>query len=157
MRTTKETVSSLLIRPGQGESHFIMQPRNIHSRAARSSISPKHNRIVKKPAVKRLWKNKCQLRLVDNVLYYHFLDKRTAEGRLLLVVPANLQAEILRNSHDITSAGHLGVKKTFHKMQQSFIWHKMRRDVQIFVQTCAMCNQNKKSNKRPKAALGHLL
>ena len=36
--------------------------------------------MLKKPAVERFWRNRFKLRLVDDVLYYNFLNKRTADG-----------------------------------------------------------------------------
>ena len=106
------------------------------------------------PAVKRFWRNRSQLRTVDGVLYYSFVEKHTEDEKLLLILPESLKAEVLHTSHDIPSSGHLGAKKTFQKIASRFIWFRMRFDVKLYVETCSKCNQNKKTNMKPKCALG---
>lgn len=52
------------------------------------------------------------------------------------------------------SAGHLGIQKNTLKIRQSFMWHGMTRDIELFVKSCNVCNQNKRANVKAKAALG---
>ena len=120
-----------------------------------SAVEPEQaDLVMQKPAVRRFWRNKVQLRVVNQVLYYSYIDKKTGDERLLLVVPGVMKEEVLRTSHDVPSSGHLGVKKTLHKVQQAFVWFKLKRDVMLYVQTCTQCNRSKKTNYKQKHALG---
>ena len=113
-----------------------------------------HELMLASPAVKRFWRNRCQLRLVDGTLRYSYVEKHAEEERLLLILPSELKNEVLRNSHDIPSSGHVGIGKTFKKIASTFIWFRMRHDIKLYIETCCECNRNKKTNKKAKHALG---
>lgn len=71
----------------------------------------------------------------------------------VLLVPVSLKECILKECHDVKSAGHLGQKKTLERLKQSFLWYHMAHDCLLYVKFCHVCNQNKKANVRPKDAL----
>ena len=39
-------------------------------------------------------------------------------------------------NHDIPLSGHMGIAKTSARVKQSFMWYKMRKDVELFVKSC---------------------
>jgi transposase InsO family protein len=102
-------------------------------------------------AVKHLWLCKPQLHLHSNVLYYKW------EGMIStmkLVVPHALRSEVLLLVHDVKSAGHLGQNKTLLRLKQNFYWYNMSQDANLYVQSCAICNRNKKPSRHARAELG---
>ena len=118
-----------------------------------NNVEPEqHDLMLRKPALKRFWRNKSQLKIENGVLYYVWEEVNSS--RELLVVPDSLKDEVLHHCHDIPLAGHLGVRKTYRKLKQSFIWFGRYIDTKLYVQTCSSSNKNKKVNKKPKFNLG---
>ena len=60
---------------------------------------------------------------------------------------------MLVHFHDAPTGGHLGVNKTLERLRQRCFWYGMSRDVQVYVTTCAECNQNKRLRANPRAPL----
>ncbi|XP_062596869.1 uncharacterized protein LOC134258359 [Saccostrea cucullata] len=52
------------------------------------------------------------------------------------------------------NAGHLGIKKTKHRVTQQFYWYEMKDSVKTFILSCESFAANKTPNKNPKAKLG---
>ena len=104
------------------------------------------------PTVKYFFKNRTQLELKNELLLYRWIDSYSE--RLLFVVPDVLKENIMSMNHDIPLTGHMGITKTVLRIRASFIWYKLKDDVETFVRSCAVCNQNKRAQTKPKAALG---
>ena len=79
-------------------------------------------------------------------LYY----RDSAKGKQV-VVPANqaLRTAIIRENHDPPYAGHRGSKSTEHLIQRLYWWPLMAQDVQSYVESCAGCQANKPSSRKP--------
>jgi hypothetical protein len=45
--------------------------------------------------------------------------------------------------HDSPLGGHHGVRKTIHKIRQSFIWKGMDNDIAVRVRACRVCGLSK--------------
>ena len=75
--------------------------------------------------------------LVDGVAY-RVIDDGTAKIRQLLV-PKELQKDVLFSIHDDRKAGYLGVIKTYDKARRRFYWPKMFRSVKRYVNRCLDC------------------
>nr|KAG5689860.1 hypothetical protein BaRGS_002371 [Batillaria attramentaria] len=56
-----------------------------------------------------------------------------------IVVPTSLRQGVLRLSHDVPMAGHLGVKKTQDRLWNSFYWPGMGSDIRRYVASCGAC------------------
>ncbi|CAF1039823.1 unnamed protein product [Brachionus calyciflorus] len=83
--------------------------------------------------------------LKDNVLckkYKKYPDK--------ILVPKKLVESVLSTCHDGLSGGHLGFKKTYAKVKQSYLWNNMLRDTSKWIRSCKVCAQIK--NPKPKRA-----
>ena len=104
------------------------------------------------PTTKALWLHKQQLQTKNGVLYYSWEDP--IENRLLLVVPESLKETVLQECHDAKFAGHLGRDKTLARLRQSFFWHNMPKDCEIYIKSCHICSKNKKLTRRQIAKLG---
>lgn len=53
---------------------------------------------------------------------------------------------ILKQFHDSTLGGHLGINKTIQRIKNQFIWKGMKSDVKRYIRNCASC-LNKVSNR----------
>ncbi|XP_077259204.1 cytochrome P450 6k1-like [Temnothorax americanus] len=74
--------------------------------------------------------------------------------RWKLVLPRKLRAEALRESHDASHAGHLGVEKTYHRVAVSYYWPNLFRDMAKHVRTCDMCQRTKVEQSSPAGWMG---
>ena len=60
---------------------------------------------------------------------------------------------MLKEGHGGHFAGHFGVFKTWKGLTRVFWWPGMLKDVKAHVDSCASCQMNKSSNKKPGGAL----
>lgn len=71
-----------------------------------------------------------------------------------IVIPKVYQSEILSLAHETPLSGHLGTKKTYHKISNHFYWPCMRQDIAAFCRSCHTCQMIGKPNQViPKAPL----
>ncbi|PKI66399.1 hypothetical protein CRG98_013201 [Punica granatum] len=59
----------------------------------------------------------------------------------------NLRREILRECHDSKWAGHPRIHRTLALVEERYYWPQLRDDVEIFVKTCLVCQQDKTEQK----------
>lgn len=55
--------------------------------------------------------------------------------------------------HATPLGGHLGVAKTTHRLESSFYWSSLRKDVKRFIRECSVCQQTKTSTRCPAGLL----
>lgn len=81
----------------------------------------------------------------DGLLY-----KKSGKDNQRLVIPKDdtLLTKLMVAHHDSIVAGHLGRDKTLARLKENFYWYGMDKDVELYVQTCDLCQQNKPSNKK---------
>jgi len=101
---------------------------------------------------KHWWTCKSQLKFKEGTLVYEWKNSNLL--KLLILIPRSLQEQVLKSCHDTKLSGHFGQQKTFSRVKSKFIWHGMRQDTLDHVRTCAVCNINKKSNRKAKGPLG---
>jgi len=72
-----------------------------------------------------------------------------------MAIPSNKQLRtlILQEHHDINTAGHLGIDKTYESISRSFYWPKMIKDVRKYINSCDSCQRNKGTNQQPAGLL----
>uniref|UniRef100_A0ABD2WA60 RNA-directed DNA polymerase n=1 Tax=Trichogramma kaykai TaxID=54128 RepID=A0ABD2WA60_9HYME len=70
-----------------------------------------------------------------------------------LVVPEEYRDRVLSDAHCITSAGHLGSKKTYDRVVQEYYWPGMFHDVEDFVRQCEICQRYKVSQTGPQGLM----
>jgi Reverse transcriptase (RNA-dependent DNA polymerase)/RNase H-like domain found in reverse transcriptase/Integrase zinc binding domain/Integrase core domain/Chromo (CHRromatin Organisation MOdifier) domain len=78
------------------------------------------------------------------VLQWRF--DRKQEWRYWL--PPAMRDDVVRNAHDAVAAGHLGAKKTFHKLVRSYFWPGMREKVEKYVASCQECQARRKKTRK---------
>ena len=86
------------------------------------------------------------------MLFYKCIEDHSR--RYLFMVPATMRNEVLHCCHDIKSAGHPGISRTYFKLHQSAMWFGMKTDCIAYVKSCLQCNRQKKASRRCRASLG---
>ena len=88
--------------------------------------------------------------LVDGVLYYQGQDM---PDRCRLVVPQQLQQQVLNEHHDSIFAGHFGIKKMTQRLSQYYYWKGMKADVHKKCTSCVTCASVSGQGHRSKPPL----
>ena len=66
-------------------------------------------------------------------------------GRLLYI-PPKLRAHVMREAHEPSYSGHLGVDKTCASIRRRFWWPHVRKTVRRFIGRCSECQHNKQGH-----------
>ena len=75
-----------------------------------------------------------------------FTPKKDQDGYLRLVVPKELQDDVLHSYHDeLGAGGHQGIFKTFQKIKKFYYWPGMYKDVVQYVKSCTDCSSAKRA------------
>ena len=101
---------------------------------------------------KQLWK---QLAVADGVLYRTYSLGPLEEVITVPILPPSLQQKALTLSHDIPTAGHLGIDKTLDRLRRNAYWVNMTRDVECYCRNCTTCQKSKLSLP-PRAPLQNM-
>ncbi|PWA81445.1 hypothetical protein CTI12_AA187700 [Artemisia annua] len=72
----------------------------------------------------------------------------TKGDRLYMPKWGNLRLVILKECHDSKWAGHPGIKRTLALVEGTYYWPRMEDDVETFVRTCLICQQDKIEQKK---------
>ena len=95
--------------------------------------------LAREGKTKRFW--------LENDLLY-------TKGRRLYVPKwENLRRKLVRECHDTKWAGHQGQRRTLALIESSYYWPQMRDEVESYVKTCLVCQQDKIENKTPSGLL----
>ncbi|GKC60587.1 transposon Tf2-2 polyprotein, partial [Tanacetum coccineum] len=105
-----------------------------HDRAATNLAQ-----LAKVGKTRRFW-------LKDGLLY-------TVGNRVYVPKWKNLRREILKECHDPLWAGHPGMTRTLALLQRHYYWPNMQDDVEAYVKTCLVCQQDKGVQNHPAGLL----
>lgn len=75
------------------------------------------------------------------------------KGRLMNPANSDISRALLREYHDSPIGGHVGELKTYLRLAQEWYWVGMRKEVARYVQSCAICQQQKTLNVHPSGLL----
>lgn len=64
-------------------------------------------------------------------------------GKPYIPNSGGLRRKLLKETHDSPWAGHPGQERTLALLSQSFFWPRMHEDVEAYVRTCLVCQQDK--------------
>lgn len=87
--------------------------------------------------------------VVSNRLYRSFQRKHDSTRHWKLCVPPEQVEAVLRQNHDDATAGHLGVKKTLHRVGAEYFWPGWRKAVKSYVRSCDVCQRYKVAQTKP--------
>ncbi len=87
----------------------------------------------------------------DGVLHRRY-SKGTYE-LTQLVIPSKLIPTVLRLSHDVPMAGHMGVARTKERVMKNFFWPCLDRDVKLYCRSCDVCQKMLPKGRTPRAPL----
>ncbi|XP_045161051.2 uncharacterized protein LOC123525957 [Mercenaria mercenaria] len=93
----------------------------------------------------------------EGMLCKHFKKADNTGEANQILVPRILRENVMRQSHTVLTAGHLGAKKTKARILQGFYWYGMTEDVKLFIQRCDVCECDKGLQKTPKAPLTNIV
>lgn len=65
-----------------------------------------------------------------------------------LVIPPPLRNDVLRSAHDEMMGGHLGIDKTFQRIQEHYWWLVMWQDTKKWISTCESCQARNDPKQR---------
>ena len=105
-------------------------------------------------ALKTLWRQWDRLEMHAGMLFRKWTDGDQLDSTFQLIVPDSKKLQVLSLSHDIPSAGHLGVDKTLDKVRQSFYWPAMSDDVRRNIKSCDSCTARKLSRNKKQSSFG---
>ncbi|KAF2282349.1 hypothetical protein GH714_043997 [Hevea brasiliensis] len=77
----------------------------------------------------------------------------TIGNRLFIPRWGNLRKELLKECHDSMWAGHPGMQRTMALISRSYYWPRMEEDVEGYVRTCLVCQQDKVEQRQPAGLL----
>lgn len=63
--------------------------------------------------------------------------------KLLLLVPSVMRRDLIKNFHDESRAGHLGVEKTLARIRENYYWPRLEKSVRVYVSSCVHCQFHK--------------
>jgi hypothetical protein len=73
----------------------------------------------------------------DGLMFY--------KDRVYVPPGSPLCQQLLHEFHSSVTGGHVGITRTFHRLESNFYWSSMRADVKQFVASCQTCQQMKAS------------
>lgn len=72
-----------------------------------------------------------------------------------IVLPKDLRERAMYDAHDVPQSGHMGIDKTYHRLQQYYYWPGMYKDVVEYVNTCLDCQLVKIPRTSPPGEMGY--
>jgi hypothetical protein len=102
---------------------------------------------------KKYWRQWENLRILGGVLYMKFESDQGDKYHVQAILPRVLKNEFLMKVHCHKMAGHLGVKKTQHRVMQRAYWFKLWEDVERFCRQCYLCASQKPSHRKSRAPM----
>ena len=100
---------------------------------------------------KHYWAIRNLLKLENSIIRYEWRSSNE-ETKWLTLIPSSMINKCLELAHDNPVAGHMGRDKTFEKLLQSGYWHSIRKDTELYVESCSVCSRNKKATRKAKQA-----
>jgi hypothetical protein len=102
------------------------------------------------------WSQLETLTLRNDILYRLYLWPDGSIRYYQLIVPRNLRRVVLQLVHHSPTAGHMGVNKTIDRLIQYGYWRGWRKDVELYVSRCNLCNRYRHTSRYKQGPLQEL-
>ena len=103
--------------------------------------------------LKSLWSQWKRLTIQNEILVRRWDILETNKVVWQAIVPLKYRRQVLKYSHDIRAAGHLGIRKTLGKIRQRYYWPGLQNDVRNYVAGCEKCLKRKGPLQTKKAPM----
>ena len=124
-----------------GNNHVLTWVRK-QSRPPRSHLQGLPRNVWK------MWNLSDELTIRHGNLCREHKNLETGQMIFQQVVPPALVQNILHFLHSHHTSGHLGVTETLEKVRSRFYWHGYKRDVEVFVAICFVCQKRNSPTKK---------
>ena len=92
----------------------------------------------------------------NGLLYWKHQETKTGRNSNQLVVPKELQQQVMYVNHKSAFSGHLGAKKTEVRVLPNIFCSRLRQDVIRFCRSCDVCQRTVKKGIVKKVPLGSM-
>ena len=75
------------------------------------------------------------------------------EVRHQMLLPFKYREMLFHHLHKALDAGHMGRRRTLHRLQRKYYWHRMGEDIRLWIRACQTCQKRKRPGKMPKAPM----
>ena len=96
----------------------------------------------------KMWNLFDDLTIRHGILCRQYENLKTGQMIFRQVVPPALVQNILLSLHSDHTRAHLGVTKTLEKVRSRFYWLGHKRDVEVFVASCFVCQKRNSPTKK---------
>ena len=131
--------SNTELQAAQRADPAISKVLQAHSQAS----SPPPSREWRQYPLRRYVQMWRQLRVIDDVLYRHYVPSPMLDAVTVPVLPACMQHQALIRNHNTPTAGHQGSERTLQRLRQEAYWVSMAKDVERHCRECTKCQQAK--------------
>ena len=131
------------LRQQQLSDPIIQQLYTALSQAPHAYVPPQGPGWRKPPLsrYRQLWP---QLLINDGIVCRQYAPVPQLPSVTVPLIPASQQLTLLKQYHDVPSAGHLGFEKTAHKLRQVGYWVGMLQDIDKYCRECTVCQRTKR-------------
>jgi len=102
--------------------------------------------------LKQYWSQWSTLKYQHGILYRQ-TPNRVGDETLQALIPQSLRTRVMYHMHDHSTAGHLGMKKTYEKIKERFYWVSCKDDVEKYCKNCDVCQKRSKVQPEARAPL----
>ena len=103
--------------------------------------------------IKSLWNQFPRLENRNGLLVRRLENFEDDSVSYQAIIPRGARRDVLKYSHDLKTAGHLGGKKTLSRVRQMFYWPGLQSDVRSYVAGCETCTKRKEPNPTKRAPM----
>ena len=89
----------------------------------------------------------------NGILYREWESVDGTEVRHQMLLPHRYRELLFHHLHKTLDAGHMGRRRTLHKLQKKYFWHRMSGDIRLWIRACEVCQRRKRPGKAPKAPM----
>ena len=99
------------------------------------------------------WKNFNQLTLNNGILYINRINANSKKTTKVIVLPYTLIERVLYSYHNTISNCHPGAENSYELCMKRFYFYKMRKEFELWVNACLVCNRTKQAQALLRAPL----